>query len=125
TGEVRDNDDAARAVLAAARGAHVVVMPPADPRTRAYVLDGLRRVAPVDAAASTAVERDTGVALEPDEREILRLLAAGHTINDIAEVVGYSRRTVQRRLDDIRRRLGVASNAEALMIAARDEPPAP
>jgi DNA-binding NarL/FixJ family response regulator len=118
TGAVRTRDDAARAVLAAVRGGRVVVKQPDDARTRAYLLDGLARVGPVETVAPSS-DAGATVVLEPAEREILELLAAGRTVNEIAAVVGYSRRTVQRRLDTIRRRLGVASNAEATFVLTR------
>ena len=54
--------------------------------------------------------------LEPVARRIFDLLAAGFSITDVAAEIGYSRRTIERRTADARRRLGVATNVEALLV---------
>ena len=44
-------------------------------------------------------------------------LASDDFLRDaIAKAVGYSRRTIQRRLVETRKRLGVATNVEALIV---------
>jgi DNA-binding NarL/FixJ family response regulator len=116
TGVVRSRDDAARAVLAAVRGARIAVCLPDDARTTAFLIDGLRRVGPLECVAGLdrATERSS---LSDLELRLLELLAAGNTIAEAAATVGYSRRTIERRLVEARRRLGVGSNAEALLVA--------
>jgi DNA-binding NarL/FixJ family response regulator len=52
--------------------------------------------------------------LTPTERRILELIAAGATVTDAAHLLHLSRRTVTRRLAEIRRRAGVESLAELL-----------
>ncbi len=114
TGSVRTSDDAANALFAAARGARVALLLPDDLRVRAFLLDGLTRVGPVRMLGSRAPVEES---LDPLELRILELLAGGHTITEIAKTIGYSRRTIQRRLVDTRKRLGVTTNAEALIVA--------
>ncbi len=52
--------------------------------------------------------------LTPREREILRWAAAGRKQGEIAEVLAISERTVENHLRSVRRRLGVASTAQAV-----------
>jgi DNA-binding NarL/FixJ family response regulator len=115
SGVVSTRDDAARAVLAAVRGARIVVCLPDDARITAFLIDGLRRVGPLELVASS--NERTQPLLSELERRLLELLAAGSTIAEAAATVGYSRRTIERRLAEVRRRLGVGSNAEALLLA--------
>jgi LuxR family quorum sensing-dependent transcriptional regulator len=77
-------------------------------------LDGLTRIGPARMLGSRAPVDEL---LDPLELRVLELLAAGRTITEIAKTVGYSRRTIQRRLVETRKRLGVATNAEALIVA--------
>jgi DNA-binding NarL/FixJ family response regulator len=114
TGAVHTTDDASNALFAAARGAQVAVLLPDDLRAGAFLLDGLTRVGPVRMLGSRAPVDEL---LDPLELRVLELLAAGRTITEIAKTVGYSRRTIQRRLVETRKRLGVATNAEALIVA--------
>ncbi len=58
------------------------------------------------------------VRLAPDELVLLGVLADGGTVTDAALRVGISRRTATRRLASARARLGVATNAEAVLAAA-------
>ena len=76
----------------------------------------LRRVAPWLALA-LGLLAGIGETLTEFERRVLERLAAGNTIAEAAADVGYSRRTIERRLVEARRRLGVGSNAEALLVA--------
>jgi DNA-binding NarL/FixJ family response regulator len=117
TGSVVDADDVAWAVLAAVRGARVVVRLPDDLRLTADLVDGLQRVGEVTMLGP----RSDGPrpALDPLAVRVFDLLAQGHTIGDIARDVGYSRRTVERRMIEARRQLGVATNVEALLVLRR------
>ena len=51
-------------------------------------------------------------ALTDKEREILRLLAAGHTVKSIAAHLGRSEASINERLRDARRKTGVGSSRE-------------
>jgi DNA-binding NarL/FixJ family response regulator len=116
SGVVSSRDDAARAVLAAVRGARIAACLPDDPRVAAFLIDGLRRVGPLEFGAGPK-QASEQLPLSELEQRVLQLLAAGSTIAEAATAVGYSRRTVERRLVEARRRLGVGSNAEALLVA--------
>jgi DNA-binding NarL/FixJ family response regulator len=61
------------------------------------------------AASEAAVE------LEPEQRHLLELLAAGLTREHAAQALYLSRRSVDRRLAALRRRVGVTSTAELLL----------
>lgn len=57
--------------------------------------------------------------LSPREREVLRWIAAGRRQADIAVTLGLSERTVENHLRRVRRRLGVATTAQAVRVAIR------
>jgi DNA-binding NarL/FixJ family response regulator len=57
--------------------------------------------------------------LSTREREVLSLLAHGHTYASIAVALEISFRTVQGHVKGIYRKLQVASKAEAAVFAAR------
>lgn len=58
-------------------------------------------------------------ALTPREREVLALLAAGHSTRAIAAQAGMAPRTVTFHLANIYAKLGVAGRAEAIIAALR------
>ncbi len=58
-------------------------------------------------------------ALTPREQEVLRLLARGIRINEIAETLGISRHTAGDHVKNIYRKLNISSRAEAAVKAAR------
>jgi DNA-binding NarL/FixJ family response regulator len=64
-----------------------------------------------------AITEPSGVALDldPEQRRLLELLAAGLTREHAAQSLYLSRRSVDRRLAALRRRVGVASTAELLL----------
>lgn len=68
--------------------------------------------------------RDTA-ALTDREKATLRLLLAGHDAKSIARELGLSVHTVNERLRDARRKLGVASSREAARLLAAREGAAP
>ncbi|RYX96712.1 MAG: response regulator transcription factor [Comamonadaceae bacterium] len=93
--------------------------------------------APVSAAAAplvpaTAVQRAPGVSgsftpapespvrqLTDREIDVLRLIAKGYKVPEVAPLLGLSAHTVSSYVRDIYRKLGISSRAEAAMEAAR------
>lgn len=73
----------------------------------------------VDAFADSAAEVDASRALTPKEREVLVLLARGHTYADVARALGVSVGTTQTHVKSIYCKLEIASKAEAAAFAAR------
>jgi DNA-binding response OmpR family regulator len=57
------------------------------------------------------------IALAPRERETLTWAARGKTFNEIGDILGLSRRTVEFHLDNARRKLGVPTRTQALIKA--------
>jgi DNA-binding NarL/FixJ family response regulator len=108
-GDVADEASIRSSLLAAARGAPLVVRVSLPPGELLAYLDDLARLADVRLAAPVTGER-----LTADKVALLRELAAGRTVNGAAERLGWSRRTATRRLSDAKDRLGVATTAEAL-----------
>ncbi len=75
-------------------------------------------------AAALLLERpptapSDGPDLRDDERAILELLVAGRTIAQVGQELHFSRRTVERRLADLRGRVAVTTN-QALVGRARE-----
>jgi DNA-binding CsgD family transcriptional regulator len=70
----------------------------------------------VHAAALAVDPRANGAAttLAPEQRRLLALLGAGSTVEEAARCLHMSRRTAQRRLAEIRGRLGVPTTAAAV-----------
>ena len=117
-GAVRSESDARHALRLASRGAGLVVIadPAADAVVVAELLDDLSRLAPVE---ERRLADDPLVALEPEERELLGLLAAGTGLAEAARRLYVSPRSLDRRLSRLRAKLGVRTTAEALALAAR------
>lgn len=87
---------------------------------------GARRMATLLAtAACTAVDRilqaegPTGTRLTAREREVLRWIAIGRTVPDVAEILALSSHTVGEHLKNIRRKLGAGNNTHAVVEALR------
>ena len=59
-------------------------------------------------------------ALSDREREVLAWTAAGRRQVEIATTLGLSERTVENHLRRIRKRLGVATTAQAIRVAIRN-----
>jgi DNA-binding CsgD family transcriptional regulator len=57
--------------------------------------------------------------LGPEQRRLVGLLASGATVEEAARKLHLSRRTAQRRLAEIRRRLGVPTTAAAVASSVR------
>lgn len=62
---------------------------------------------------------DTGHTLEPRDRRVLELLAAGATDSTIARRLGVSQRTVERRVRDLMQRVGAETRFQAGVLAAK------
>lgn len=69
---------------------------------------------------ATVVAGPTGEALTDAHRLILRHLADGATIHEIATIAGISRTTVYAQLSEARIVLGATTTAHAMAIALRD-----
>jgi DNA-binding NarL/FixJ family response regulator len=111
-GAVTDERDAASALMAATRGSRVVVTAVSDRGLLAALLEDLRRVGPVEYREPPG-ERPGE--LDPELVTLLGLLADGAALEEAAEQLNYSRRTVARRLVKARSVLKVRTTAEALV----------
>lgn len=116
TGAVRDEDDAAEALLAAVGGAGVVVYAVADREVIDRLVDDLWRLGPVDHRTG---EPEAGPGLTSEERRLLDFLLEGKTLGEAAAELHLSRRTADRRLAAAREKLGVATTAEAIVAYSR------
>ncbi len=58
-------------------------------------------------------------ALTARETDVLRLIAKGHTVAEVAGLLGLSRHTAAGYLKDVYRKLSVSSRAEAALVATR------
>lgn len=85
-----------------------------DPRLEDAALQQLGRF------ATQARERsEAEAALTPREREVLVLLADGHTLQQIARRLGISPRTVETHVANLYRRLDVRTRVQAVTRAAK------
>jgi DNA-binding NarL/FixJ family response regulator len=109
--------DAAAALLAAARGARVLIAANAEQDVVASLLDDLSRLGPVKYRESPPC--DPLAALDVELQQLLDILAAGGSLDDTARQLNYSRRTVDRRLARARSLLQVGTTAEAIMLAQK------
>lgn len=120
SGDVRDADDVPAAVLAAARGAGVVVVAdPAKPAARDLVAD-LSRIGTVRTDPGAAEPEPSGSAAEGPEltveqRALLDRLAEGESIAAAAEAEFLSLRTANRRIAAARAALGARTTREAVV----------
>lgn len=83
---------------------------------------GKRYVSPLLAAKLNGGQgaTDTGK-LTPREREVLRLIALGHTSVEIADKLGLSPRTIETHRARIHRKLGLATRAELVRYALQHQ----
>ncbi len=116
SGPVADRPDAEAALLIALSGEGLVVRATAGREIVDRLVDDLRRLGPVDHRIG---EPDAAPAIPPEAREILGLLAEGHSLGEAATILGLSRRTADRRLAEGRRALGVERTTEAIARAKR------
>ncbi len=119
-GVVADERAASAAMLAALTGAGLVVHGRAPREVLDRLCDDLRRLGRLDhrPVGERAVTR-----FDEFDGELLGLLAAGLSVGRAAARLYVSRRTADRRLADIRLRLGVRSTAEALLVFGDQSPP--
>jgi DNA-binding NarL/FixJ family response regulator len=77
----------------------------------------------VAAKLSQIIQKDQdGVAdLTPREMDVLRLVVEAKTNGEIGMLLGISEKTVEKHLDTIFRKLGVASRVEAAVLAVRTD----
>jgi DNA-binding NarL/FixJ family response regulator len=115
-GTVASAQDASEALLAVLAGAGVVIDARAEREVVDRLLDDLRHLGEVDYRTGLP---DRGPDLSADERGLLELLAAGHTLGEAASALHLSRRTADRRLVSAREKLGAASTAEAIAAVIR------
>lgn len=113
---VRDAGECPAVLDALGRGVAVVVriddaVPSA---TAATFRDELQRAAEPAALGKRAVEL-----LSAEQLRLLDALARGATLVAAAEQLGLAPRSASRRLAEIRRTLGVATTAEAVVLASR------
>jgi DNA-binding NarL/FixJ family response regulator len=111
---VANVDDAGRAVLAAVRGARLVISADAPRQVIDQLCDDLRRLGEVD----HRIEPSRRPVLSLEERALFAQLLAGATLGQAARTLHLSRRTADRRLAAARTALGARTTAEALRIAA-------
>lgn len=119
-GRVSDVDTAQLAVLAAARGAGVVVITDEISDTGRAVLADLARIGPVRTGpgGDETAERDD-LPLSEEQRSLLERLGAGETIAAAAEAEYLSLRTANRRIAEARKALGVRTTREAVLAYLR------
>lgn len=119
-----DEDSAAAGVRAVRAGARSVLMRNASPETMrraaAALMDG-QSVLPAAVVAAFAaggeVPGSRSLAVSTEQLSWLRALAAGQTVAQLAEQVGYSERAMFRLLRALYREMGVRGRVEALMVA--------
>jgi DNA-binding NarL/FixJ family response regulator len=110
-GIVGSDADAVLALRAAINGAGVIIVARASRETIDRLVDDLRRLGPVEHVTADVAPP---VAVDVEQRGLLRLLADGWTLGEAASELGLSRRTADRRLDAARRALGADRTADAL-----------
>ncbi|GIF13513.1 LuxR family transcriptional regulator [Actinoplanes teichomyceticus] len=115
-----DTDSVRLAVLAAARGAGVVVICDAESAAGRALLDDLARIGPVHHGADGA---DPVASLIPEQRALLDRLAAGDTIAAAAAAEFLSLRTANRRIAEARALFGVRTTREAVLAYLRQRQP--
>jgi DNA-binding NarL/FixJ family response regulator len=118
-GDIRSEGDASAALLAASRGTGLVTRLHLAPREAGRFLEDLRHIGPVELLTPRS---DMLTLLEDEERRALEILAAGGSLEDVASELGYSRRTVSRKLAAARATLGVKSTTEAVLAVAKRRP---
>lgn len=119
------NDDPAFAKRALDNGAvGLVLKDMADSDLPAAVREaarGKRYVSPLLAAKLNGGKPSEGDRLTPREREVLRLIALGHTSVEIAQKLGLSPRTIETHRARIHRKLDLDTRAELVRYAMQHE----
>lgn len=117
--EVRDEPSAAAAVRTALAGGSLVVHAVAERSILDRLYDDLRRLG--DVTVRTDAEPSRADLLSTDESAILRRLAAGETLREIAASLHLSLRTADRRLASARTALGSSTTTEAVRVFIQAE----
>lgn len=119
-GAIGDEREAGRAIEALSRGVGLAVVLRVTGDLRHRTLEDLHHLGIVTRGSAAG-----GVAgrLDAEDLGLLRLLAGGRTVAAAAEAVHISRRTANRRLAQVRARLGVETNAEAISLLVAEERP--
>lgn len=117
TGEVATSEDAAAAVLAAARGAGVVAHAGEDGELVERFYEDLCRFGSVEYVSPRESTSASSV-LDDEQGRLLQLLGEGFRLGDAAHELHISRRTADRRLAAARRALAVSTTAEAVVLVA-------
>jgi DNA-binding NarL/FixJ family response regulator len=110
-GRVSSTDEAATAILAAARGAGLLVSIDPSLANRAAFLDDLHRLGHV--RFHSKISPSPTLTLE--QRRLSELLADGFSLGEAADTLGLSRRTAARRMAAARDALGVPTTAEVVL----------
>lgn len=84
---------------------------------RAGRLDPVAVAAVVEAAGQQAPQLRPAHGLTDRERQVLRLLARGHTTKRVAHALGISAKTADRHIQNIYAKVGVSSRAAATVFA--------
>ena len=116
SGTVASAEDAAAALLAAVAGAGLIVHAQAERDVIDRLCDDLRRIGRLDHRVGDSGRR---LRLTAEERAIVDLLLDGRSLSEAARQLNLARRTADRRLASVRRKLGVETTAEALAAIAR------
>ena len=106
TATVSDDESVAAVLSAVQRGARVALRIRLAEPLRSEFVDQLRRVADIETVAPRA--------LSEEHRALLDHLGKGASLAEAAQALHLSRRTVDRRLAEIKSIMNVATTAEAL-----------
>lgn len=111
-GQVTDPESRARAINAAARGAGLLIFGSMPFRERALLCDDLRSFGEVEIRDGnwSVISR-----LDREAQQMLALLGQGRSLASISAELGYSVRTVNRRLAKVKRDIGVGTTTELLV----------
>jgi two-component system response regulator NreC len=119
------NDDPAFATRVLDNGASGLVLKEmADSDLPAAVREasrGKRYVSPLLAGRLNAGKQHDSDSLTPREREVLRLIALGHTSVEIAQKLGLSPRTIETHRARIHRKLNLDTRAQLVRYAMQHE----
>jgi DNA-binding NarL/FixJ family response regulator len=120
-GSVRSEDAAQAALDCAVRGLGLVVDLDPDAAWAVTFRSNLDRAtgAPEPLPDTGPEPAGTALPLSSEQREVLDLLAAGHSIAQAARLRFLSLRTANRRVREARETLGVATNREAVVAYVR------
>jgi DNA-binding CsgD family transcriptional regulator len=118
-GAVTGRAEAEAALLCAVRGAGLVVTLDRGGSWAAGFLADLERLAPPPATAAPPAAEPAAVTLTAEQRDLLELLAEGHSIAEAARLRYLSLRTANRRVAQAREALGVPTTREAVLAYVR------